>query len=75
MLRNNVRNVNIVENDTIDKGWRMDDDTKQALMGVTPLALVKIDCEGCELSFLRGAKDVLLKWHPVIIVEIQDDGG
>jgi hypothetical protein len=39
----------------------------------TPLALVKIDCEDCELHFLRGARSVLKKWDPAMIVEIQND--
>ena len=31
---------------------------------MTLLALVKIDCEGCELHFLRGTQSVVEKWHP-----------
>jgi protein-L-isoaspartate O-methyltransferase len=76
LRRNNIRNVHLVDekDEKIGVNWSIDDVTKEALMGTTPLALVKIDCEGCELSFLRGAKEVLLRWHPVIVLEIQDDG-
>lgn len=31
--------------------------------------LVKVDCEGGELSVLRGAHETLLRWRPVVIVE------
>ena len=37
------------------------------------MAFIKIDCEGCELHFLKGANKVLKKYRPVMIIEIQDD--
>eukprot|EP00522_Entomoneis_paludosa_P002553 CAMPEP_0172470122 /NCGR_PEP_ID=MMETSP1065-20121228/65534_1 /TAXON_ID=265537 /ORGANISM="Amphiprora paludosa, Strain CCMP125" /LENGTH=140 /DNA_ID=CAMNT_0013227971 /DNA_START=6 /DNA_END=428 /DNA_ORIENTATION=- len=39
----------------------------------TPLSLIKIDCEGCELHFLKGAQTVIKYWKPVLVMEIQDD--
>ena len=77
--RNNAqRKVRIVET-TIDRSWKLDDELEQDLLndneedGKGPVVFAKIDCEGCELNFLRGAKSVFEKYHPVIVVEIQDD--
>ena len=71
--RNNAKNVKIRQ-ETIDDKWTLELSLEQALLDdMTPLALVKIDCEGCELNFLRGARSVFEKWHPAIVVEIQDD--
>lgn len=73
--RNNLHNnVRIVE-ETIDDGWKLSAELEEELLSEQkgPISLVKIDCEGCEFAFLTGARRVLEKWHPVIIVEIQDD--
>lgn len=35
--------------------------------------LIKIDIEGAELSCLRGAAATLAKFHPMLIVEVQDE--
>lgn len=34
--------------------------------------LLKIDIEGGELPCLKGAEQLLRRWHPMIIVEVQD---
>jgi hypothetical protein len=74
VARNNAKNVKI-RHETIDDRWKLDPILEEALLKdeTTPLALIKIDCEGCELHFLRGARSVLKKWHPAVIVEIQND--
>lgn len=75
--RNNAVNVHIVQ-ETVDENWTLSTQLEQDLLSNEedkgPLALIKIDCEGCELNFLKGAKRVLEKYHPVMIIEIQDDG-
>jgi len=73
--RNNAVNVQIVQ-ETVDENWKLSSQLEQDLLNEQdkgPLALIKIDCEGCELHFLKGAKTVLQKYHPVMIIEIQDD--
>eukprot|EP00985_Skeletonema_marinoi_P007275 scaffold3197_cov123-Skeletonema_marinoi.AAC.1 len=73
--RNNAVNVQIVQ-ETVDENWKLSAQLEQDLLNDQdkgPLALIKIDCEGCELHFLKGAKTVLQKYHPVMIIEIQDD--
>lgn len=37
-----------------------------------PVKLIKIDVEGCELKVLQGAKELLGKYHPAVILEIND---
>lgn len=73
--RNNAVNVHIVQ-ETVDENWKLSAQLEQDFLNDQdkkgPLALVKIDCEGCELHFLKGAKKVLQKYHPVIIIEIDD---
>ncbi len=86
--RNNAKNVQLVT-DTIDENWTLSPQLERELLNSNdeddskgnkeediegpPVSLIKIDCEGCELHFLRGAKKVLQKYHPVLIIEIQDD--
>mmetsp|Transcript_6580 Transcript_6580/g.9697 ORF Transcript_6580/g.9697 Transcript_6580/m.9697 type:complete len:348 (-) Transcript_6580:256-1299(-) len=75
IMRNNAVNVHVVQ-ETVDENWKLSAQLEQDLLNEQdkgPLALIKIDCEGCELHFLKGAKTVLQKYHPVMIIEIQDD--
>eukprot|EP01043_Picozoa_sp_COSAG02_P060965 COSAG02_NODE_8082_length_2719_cov_3.547328_2_plen_103_part_00 len=37
------------------------------------LALIKIDCEGCEEWFLAAAAPLIQVWRPVILIEIFGD--
>jgi FkbM family methyltransferase len=41
--------------------------------GVRP-NLIKIDVEGTELAVLRGARQTLMEFRPVVLVEIHDQG-
>ena len=41
-------------------------------LGVTPF-FIKIDVEGAELEVLKGALNIIKKFNPVILVEIQND--
>jgi len=74
LKQNNAINVKVVE-ETINSSWQLDEKLSQSLLDEDkgPLAFVKIDCEGCELFFLRGARAIFDKWHPVIVLEIQDN--
>ena len=36
----------------------------------TPVALMKIDCEGYELKILQGAREVLRRDRPVLLIEV-----
>lgn len=70
LRRNNAKNVKVIP-ETIDSNWKVPETILSD--NATPLALIKIDCEGCELHFLRSAHDMILQWKPVIVLEIQDD--
>lgn len=73
LRRNNAQNVKVF-NQQIDSSWRLDPVLEKELLDdEKPLAFIKIDCETCELDFLRGARRVIEKWHPAIVLEIQDD--
>lgn len=37
--------------------------------------LIKIDVEGWELEVLRGAKETIRRWHPVLMIEFTQGGG
>ena len=41
--------------------------------GVSRVDAVKIDVEGAELMVLKGAKDTLDRFHPIVLVEVVDD--
>ena len=41
-------------------------------LGVTPF-FIKIDVEGAELEVLKGALNIIKKFNPVILVEIQNN--
>ena len=72
--RNNAKNVKVLQ-EKIDEKWSLGPTLEKELLDdkAGPVALVKIDCEGCEMNFIRGARLVFEKWHPVIVIEIQDD--
>jgi len=74
LRRNNAKNVQVVE-EKIDNNWKIDSILERDLLDDNkgPVAFFKIDCEGCELHFLKAARYVVEKWHPVLVVEIQDD--
>jgi len=40
-----------------------------------PVGFIKIDIEGHELAALRGGRELLARDHPVLMVEIADNGG
>ena len=44
-----------------------------ALGSGSGLALIKIDCEGCEEWFLAAAAELIKAWRPVIVIEIWND--
>jgi FkbM family methyltransferase len=50
-----------VANVRLDDYWKMVNQ---------PIHLIKIDVEGAELEVLRGAKDVLQKWRPSLLIEV-----
>lgn len=73
LQRNNARNVQIIPS-VIDSHWKLEDTIQKDLLESSiPLCLIKLDCEGCEIHFLKATRDILLKWKPVLIIEIQDD--
>lgn len=37
------------------------------------IAFIKIDIEGAELFALRGAEDIIKRWHPVFYIEIYEE--
>ena len=73
LQRNNALNVQIIPS-VIDSHWKLEDTIQKDLLESSiPLCLIKLDCEGCEIHFLKATRDILLKWKPVLIIEIQDD--
>lgn len=40
--------------------------------GLGPVGLLKIDVEGHELAVLDGARSTLGKWHPTVLVEVEE---
>lgn len=47
-------------------------DQATADLALDRVDLLKIDIEGGELPCLKGAEQLLRRWHPMIIVEVQD---
>ena len=47
------------------------DEALEAL-GITKVDFIKLDVEGAELSFLKGAAGILRDSRPVVLVEVQD---
>ena len=74
LRRNNAMNVEL-KRGTIDTAWKLGAEFEEVLLDEAkgPVAFIKIDCEGCELLFLKGTESVLKRWHPVVVVEVQDD--
>ena len=80
LQRNSATNVHIVL-DTINKVWKPNQEIIDTFLGnkkeniepKQPLSFIKIDCEGCELRFLKGMKNIIDKWRPAMVIEIQDD--
>lgn len=44
--------------------WKLDD-----ILDITEISFIKIDVEGYEINVLKGAKETILKYKPVIVIE------
>lgn len=42
------------------------------LKSIKDIAVIKIDAEGYELNVIKGAKEILSKWHPVVVAELKN---
>jgi len=73
LRRNNAQHAVQMHSEVIQEGWNLTTALQEELIQGGPLSFVKIDCEGCELAFLKGMADVIRLWHPVLVLEIQDD--
>lgn len=60
------------QGDTIDYVTMTTLDQATADLALDRVDLLKIDIEGGELPCLKGAEQLLRRWHPMIIVEVQD---
>jgi hypothetical protein len=74
LRRNNAKNVQVIK-EKIDVDWKFPTNIETDLLNEEkgPLAFIKIDCEGCELYFLKAAHAVLDKWKPAMVLEITGD--
>lgn len=45
-------------------------DSAVASLGLARLDCIKLDIDGAECAMLRGAREVLTRWHPTIIMEL-----
>ena len=52
------------------RAWTIDG--LMAARGWPVVSLIKIDVDGAEVRVLRGARETLTRWHPVLFVEIFD---
>ncbi|HUK82064.1 MAG TPA: FkbM family methyltransferase [Verrucomicrobiae bacterium] len=48
-------------------------DNLMARDGIPPVSLIKIDVQGAEERVLHGARQALMRWHPVLFLEVDDD--
>ena len=54
--------------------WRLDDLDLDAL-GIRDLTMMKVDVEGHERAAIAGALGVIERWHPLLVVEIEERHG
>jgi FkbM family methyltransferase len=52
------------------RAWTVDD--LMAARGWPFVSLIKIDVDGAEVRVLRGARETITRWHPVLFVEVCD---
>lgn len=76
--RNNLNNLVLVSAPDADiaDDWQFPLELQREILAqkaAHPVALIKIDCEGCELNFLRGARALIDEFHPAMVLEIKDD--
>lgn len=76
--RNNLNNLVLVDapDANIADGWHFPGELQREILAqktLHPVAMIKIDCEGCELNFLKGARAIIDEFHPAMVLEIQDD--
>jgi len=53
------------------RGRPIDDVVRE--LGLTRLDVIKMDIEGAETMAIRGARETLLRFHPRIVTEVDDD--
>lgn len=63
-----MRSVRTSTNEGAMKSVRIDD------CDIRPVRFMKVDCEGREVFTLRGAKETIMKYRPIMFVEMYKDG-